>query len=56
MLEQAQEGGAYAAHGWLDSLFAGLAHHPYWRAIGHYDQPPRVQRMWSASRDHRLLG
>jgi hypothetical protein len=45
MLEQAQEGCAYAAHGWLDSLLAGLAHDPYWGAIGHYDQPSRAQRM-----------
>src|SRR6202023_3957681 len=56
MLEQAQEGCAYAAHGWLDSLLAGLAHDPYRRAIGHHDQPPGAQRMRSANRDDKLLG
>jgi hypothetical protein len=56
MLEQAQKGAADAAHGGLDSLLAGLVHEAYRRAIGHHDQPAPIEPMWSASRDHRLLG
>ena len=56
VLEQAQKGAADTADGGFDSLLAALVHNPYRRAIGHYDQAARANRMRLANSDQRRLG